>query len=50
VINIVSRITPKPNFGSKYPKEEGKLCYGVDLSKAERMGEVTMDYVIRCLQ
>ena len=38
--------TPKPNFGSKYPKEEGKLCYGVDLSKAERMGEVTMDYVI----
>ncbi|MEH6762756.1 MAG: DUF1343 domain-containing protein [Maribacter arcticus] len=38
--------TPKPNFGSKHPKEEGKLCYGVDLSKAERMGEVTMDYVI----
>ena len=38
--------TPKPNFGSKYPKEDGKLCYGKDLSKAERMNEVTMDYII----
>ncbi|WP_405416116.1 exo-beta-N-acetylmuramidase NamZ domain-containing protein [Maribacter sp. Asnod1-A12] len=38
--------TPEPNFGSKYPKEEGKICYGKDLSKAERMGEVTMDYII----
>ncbi|WP_405401039.1 exo-beta-N-acetylmuramidase NamZ domain-containing protein [Maribacter sp. Asnod2-G09] len=37
---------PEPNFGSKYPKEEGKLCYGKDLSKAERMNEVTMDYII----
>jgi len=38
--------TPEPNFGSKHPKEEGKLCYGVDLSKSERMSEVTMAYVI----
>ena len=38
--------TPKPNFGSKYPKEEGKLCYGKDLSKTKRMNEVTMDYII----
>ncbi len=38
--------TPEPNFGSKHPKEEGKLCYGVDISKSERMGEVTMNYVI----
>ncbi|APQ19334.1 exo-beta-N-acetylmuramidase NamZ family protein [Maribacter hydrothermalis] len=38
--------TPKPNFGSKYPKEEGKLCYGKDLSATERMSEVTMDYII----
>ncbi len=32
--------TPKPNFGSKYPKYEGKLCYGVDLSKTERLSKV----------
>ena len=38
--------TPEPNFGSKYPKEEAKLCYGKDLSKNPRMTEVTMEYVI----
>ncbi|SIQ28899.1 Uncharacterized conserved protein YbbC, DUF1343 family [Maribacter ulvicola] len=38
--------TPEPNFGSKHPKEEGKLCYGKDLTKMERMNEVTMDYII----
>ncbi|WP_419214252.1 exo-beta-N-acetylmuramidase NamZ domain-containing protein [Maribacter sp. X9] len=38
--------TPKPNFGSKHPKEEGKLCYGKDLSKSPRMNEVTMNYII----
>jgi uncharacterized protein YbbC (DUF1343 family) len=38
--------TPEPNFGSKHPKEEGKLCFGVDLSTSERMGEVTMNYII----
>jgi uncharacterized protein YbbC (DUF1343 family) len=35
-----------PNFGSKNPKEEGKLCYGKDLSNSERMNEVTMEYII----
>ena len=38
--------TPAPNFGSKYPKEEGKLCYGKDLSQTPRMTEVTMAYII----
>ena len=38
--------TPEPNFGSKHPKEEGKVCYGVDLSKVERMREVTMSTLI----
>lgn len=40
------KYTPKPNFGSKYPKEEGKVCFGKDLSQTPRMEEVTMDYVI----
>ncbi|HBU79519.1 MAG TPA: DUF1343 domain-containing protein, partial [Muricauda sp.] len=30
---------PEPNFGSKYPKEEGKTCYGRDLSDTPRMNE-----------
>ena len=38
--------TPEPNFGSKHPKEEGKRCYGKDLSNTPRMNEVSMDYVI----
>lgn len=38
--------TPLPNFGSKSPKEEGELCFGKDLSKIQRMDEVTMDYII----
>jgi len=37
---------PEPNFGSKYPKEEGKTCYGRDLSKTPRMNEVTMQWII----
>lgn len=37
---------PEPNFGSKYPKEEGKTCYGRDLSHVPRMSEVSMQWVI----
>lgn len=37
---------PKPNFGSKHPKEEGKTCYGRDLSQTPRMNEVTMEWII----
>jgi uncharacterized protein YbbC (DUF1343 family) len=38
--------TPKPNFGSKYPKHDNKICYGVNLSmvKAERL--FTLKYVM----
>ena len=38
--------TPIPNFGSKTPKEEGKKCFGKDLSKMPRMQEVSMQWVI----
>ncbi len=37
---------PEPNFGSKYPKEEGKTCYGRDLSNTPRINEVTMEWII----
>lgn len=37
---------PKPNFGSKYPKEEGKVCYGKDLSKAPRINEVSLQWIL----
>ncbi len=41
---------PEPNFGSKYPKEEGKTCFGKDLSQSERMNEVTMEWIIDAYQ
>ena len=37
---------PEPNFGSKHPKEEGKTCYGKDLSQSPRMNEMTLKWII----
>ncbi len=42
--------SPKPNFGSKYPKEEGKTCYGKDLSKTPRMSEMSLRWIIDAYQ
>ncbi|WP_299128892.1 DUF1343 domain-containing protein [uncultured Winogradskyella sp.] len=38
--------TPVPNFGSKYPKHKGEICYGVDLSKVEANRAFSLKYVI----
>lgn len=38
--------TPRPNFGSKNPKEKGKICYGKDLSEISRMNEVSLQWLI----
>lgn len=40
------RYWPKPNFGSKNPKEDGKVCYGKDLSKIPKMSEVSLKWLI----
>lgn len=37
---------PKPNFGSKSPKENDKVCYGADLSEIPRMKEVSLRWII----
>ncbi|KQC31292.1 exo-beta-N-acetylmuramidase NamZ domain-containing protein [Flagellimonas eckloniae] len=37
---------PKPNFGSKYPKEEDKRCFGRDVSESERMQSVSLRWLI----
>ncbi len=41
---------PKPNFGSKYPKEEGKLCYGEDLSTHPKMDSVSLQWLLKAYQ
>lgn len=38
--------TPKPNFGSKSPKFNGQLCYGVDLSKIQRQDKVNLEWLL----
>ncbi|MCH3882689.1 exo-beta-N-acetylmuramidase NamZ family protein [Tenacibaculum aquimarinum] len=38
--------TPNPNFGAKYPKHKGKLCYGVDLSTTEKQSSVNLEWLI----
>lgn len=41
---------PEPNFGSKYPKEEGKTCYGKDLSDIPRMNEISLRWLLDAYQ
>ena len=38
--------TPKPNFGSKYPKHKDDVCYGADLSHVKAEREFTLKYVM----
>ena len=44
------RYTPKPNFGSKYPKQENKLCYGVDLSNTKKLNSINLEWLIDAYQ
>ena len=38
--------TPKPNFGAKNPKQNGILCYGVDLTKIKKPDRVELKWLI----
>ena len=40
------RYWPRPNFGSKSPKENGMVCYGKDLSEILKMREVSLNWII----
>ena len=40
------KYTPVPNFGSKHPKHENEVCYGVDLSKVNAERHFTLKYII----
>ncbi len=37
--------TPQPNFGSKSPKHNGKLCYGENLENEKRLSEVSIQWI-----
>jgi uncharacterized protein YbbC (DUF1343 family) len=38
--------TPQPNFGSKTPKNMGKECHGLDLSKTENLSSLNFTWLI----
>jgi len=38
---------PAPNEGATYPKHDGKLCYGEDLSVHDHMKQLDLSYLIR---
>ena len=37
---------PKPNAGAKYPKHNGKVCFGEDLSKNPRLHELKLNWIL----
>jgi uncharacterized protein YbbC (DUF1343 family) len=39
--------TPVPNFGAKDPVYNGKLCYGEDLSKIEKVTQLELKWLIK---
>jgi len=41
---------PQPNFGSKYPKEDGKTCFGKDLSTHPKMDRMSLQWLIEAYQ
>lgn len=42
--------TPIPNFGSKYPKHQGVLCNGLDLSDHKKVNQINLDWLIDAYQ
>lgn len=40
------RYTPEPNFGSKNPKEKGKVSFGKDLAKIPKMSEMSLVWLL----
>ena len=41
------QFTPQPNEGSKYPKHEGKVCYGEDLRNITPPTEMYLNWLIK---
>jgi len=40
------KFKPQPNFGAKYPKQKGLLCYGTDLRNQSRLDQVEINWLI----
>ena len=42
--------TPQPNEGAKYPKHQGEICNGYDLSNHERLNSINLKWLIEFYQ
>ena len=42
--------TPKPNEGAKDPVHNGKLCYGEDLTKIEKVSTLELKWLLKAYQ
>ena len=42
--------TPEPNFGAKYPKHQGKKCFGRNLQDTDRLDELNLEWLIEAYQ
>lgn len=40
------KFTPRPNPGAKYPKHNGKECFGEDLSQVQTLSQIDLSYLI----
>lgn len=40
------KFTPQPNAGSKYPKYQGKLCFGQDLTSEKYQSQVNLSWLL----
>ena len=44
------KFKPRPNFGSKYPKLEGQICYGEDLRTITPPREITIKWLLKAYE
>ena len=42
--------TPQPNDGAKHPKNEGKLCFGMNLTSVEKLNHINLEWLISAYQ
>lgn len=42
--------TPNPNEGSKYPKHENNICYGLDLRNQKKLQNLNFNWLIKAYQ
>lgn len=40
------KYVPKPNYGSKYPKDNHKTCYGIDLTTTQKLSKINIKWLL----